>query len=377
MPYLTRHARCLSARHLVSIVVALMLPVMMHPPLLAAQGDDSDVIGVVAEGEWEGPQFGTSITWTGEWTPEPEFSFSNTETEIEQISLQGNWGIYVGTTLLIREETLVSHRDFLQRSRADFNEERGYTLIESSENDLCAYFAYSTSENGKEYVVAIEVFYISDELIGVSEVIAPAPDLPQAFADIQNEITFNDETPFGYQYTSDTIPTAIVGITGATTYASPQFGAEVTWDDPWVPSLANTWSDADIGRDTLTIGSERSALSVSFEIIPGETLPEALERTAGGYASDELFADAAIEDEGSDDDGAWVVLTAEQGGSTVVVLLEATWFDEEAVTMQLVELVAWLDVMEVDLELARSTISIDGLDPFRSLPANPIDELIG
>jgi hypothetical protein len=377
MSSLFRHARCFGARPVVSIVVVLTLMSAACPPLVAAQDDGSGIVGVVAEGEWEGPQFGTSIAWTETWTPEPEFTFSNTETEIEQVSLKGDQGIYVGTTLLIRDETPESHRDFLQRTRAEFNEALDYTLIESSENDLCAWFAYSTIENGTEFVVAIEVFYISDELLGMSEVIAPAPKLPQAFADIQNEITFNGETPFGYYYTADTIPTAAVGITDANAYQSPQFGAEVTWNTSWEPKLASTWSDADAESDTLTIGSGLSDLSVTFANLPGETLEDVVGQGAAGYASDEYFADAVVASMGSDDDGAWLVLTAEQDGSTVVVLLEATWYDEDASTVQLLELVVWLEDVEIELDLARSTVSIDGLAPFGSLPADPLDAPAG
>jgi hypothetical protein len=360
-----------------SIVVVLSIAIPALPRATVAQADEDDLPGIVDEGTWEGPQFGTTVTWNEDWSPQPESTFSDKESEIEQVSLIGERGYFNATVLKVRDETLVSYRDSVQRTRAEVNVETDYHLIESSENDLSAYLAYTATSEGKELTVAIEIFFVSDDLIGMSEIVAWTSNLPALFDDVQSEVVFNDETPFGYYYTSATLPTAVVGFTGTRTYESPQFGAEVTWEVPWESILAETFSDSDDEIDTLTIGTTRSDLVTIFASIPGQTPAESLELRHDELESSGLFENIEVIDEGSDDEGAYLALTVDQDDATAMVLLEAIWLDEGDSVVQIVELMTWLENMESELESARKSVSIDGVEPFRYFPTAPVREALG
>jgi hypothetical protein len=59
-----------------------------------------------------------------------------------------------------------------------------------------------------------------------------------------------------------------------------------------------------------------------------------------------------------------------------MILLEASWLDEDETIVQVLEFTAWTEVIDAEFESAQEVIEINGDEPFRYFPSEPmLDEI--
>ncbi|MEJ7763460.1 MAG: hypothetical protein WKF80_11775 [Thermomicrobiales bacterium] len=165
------------------------------------------------------------------------------------------------------------------------------------------------------------------------------------------------------------------GLVDDTTYVSPQFEYEVTWDQPWVADEGGTRSRAD-RDDVLTLRDEGSdvplvIVGVNTDLLPGERLELIIEdRTA----SDPDLR-VALDPDNGDDFAAALLAYAPDDGATL----------HEYVEVSEGEAGEWLLVVDVRVPVedlagafgSSSSVEIDGDAIFQRDPATLLDASAG
>jgi hypothetical protein len=374
-------------RLLANVLLVLCIVFVSAPQVSAGQSDpDPEELGIVSDTEWESPQFGTTIEWSENWEPQFDgLTYSNLDDEIDGLSLLGEHGVYNAAVLGIRDETIESYRDFLLSFREEANADFEFELIESGDTDDTSYFAYTAIQDDKEFTVLVEVFYLPDELIGYSELLGWTFNLPELFDDIQAGIAIDGETPFGYYFTEETIPIDpdavdpeaehVTGLIDEQSYKGPLFGAEVTWDDPWAANPDITFSNGDSEAEVITLATTDTNFLITFAA-SDDSLADVLETRYAEFEDAGLTEDLTIIDQGTEGGTAWLAASGVQQDAPIMILLEATWLDEDETIVQVLEFTAWTEDIEAGFESAQETIDINGDEPFQYFPSKPmLDEI--
>ena len=379
-------------RQIVGLLLALC-PVFAAPTFGSAQPDsDPEDLGIVSDTEWESPQFATAVSWSGNWAPLFDGNtYSDLENEVDGLALLGDHGTYIAVALEIRDETIESYRDFILSFREEANADFDFELIESGDTEDTSYFAYTATQDGQQFTDIIEVFYLSDDLIGYSELLGWTYNVPVLFEEIQTEIELEGESPFGYYYTEDNIPVdpdavdpgadepepeSISGLIDEHSYEGPQFGAEVTWDEPWIADTESTFSQASSETEVLALDTSNASFFIIFAANPGDSPADALENRYAQIEDVGAFDDLEIIDEGTEGDITYLAATGDQENVTAMIVLEASWLDEEESVMQVVELTAWIEGIEAEFESAQEAVEINGDEPFKYFPSEPMTDEI-
>jgi len=347
--------------------------------VIAGQAD------AISGSEWESPQFGIVIAWNDEWEPqEASPAVSDEEGGVDSVALTGAHGNFRGTVLDMRDDTMETYRDYLLAQAEDLPD---YALVEAGENEDAAYFAYTAedeTQDDRQYTSIVEVFMLDDDLLAVSEAIGWSEALPDLFADVQENIDFDGQTPFGYYNTEETIPeaaavddggdSALPGLIDETSYEGPTHGGEVTWTDDWSVDFVNSGSDED--GDRLWLSSDSATLLIDFVTSDG-SLEDHLDDLFDQLGDFEEFEDLEVIEQDSDDDLAWLAVSAVNDDTLAIWLYEASWYDEDEEVLQLVEITAWADDLEASFEDVQDDIEIDGNEPFVYFPSEALIDALG
>jgi hypothetical protein len=168
------------------------------------------------------------------------------------------------------------------------------------------------------------------------------------------------------------------GFVDDTTWESPAFGTEITWDRPWEADTDAT-TVADDGEHLPLLG-DGYYLDVYLFAAFEETVPQYTERLIDLRVEDWKDGDfALIALEGDDEEWSAFAYTFEDQGVSWIGLIEITLVDDAFLTVQFV---TPLDDLDDAFETTMDTVEVDGDAPFvhhwdaRSLPdgdEDPID----
>jgi hypothetical protein len=166
------------------------------------------------------------------------------------------------------------------------------------------------------------------------------------------------------------------GVISDTAWESPQFGAGVTWggdfelvDDPeW------TFSDPDLGMDSVSLGTDTLYFSVTYISSPGETPDEYMDRVADLRADGVNAYSLVSRDANANGNVTSLIYLGDDRGDLYVAANEVTWFDEDAGILQFVVLNAWVDEAADGFAAAQDDIEVDGEAPFQLIEDADLDE---
>ncbi len=161
-----------------------------------AGGDLAD-LGVVEEGLYESPQFGTEVEWSNDWTPNPELVSSNEDDEVDNLGLNNEGGALVLVTIF--EAGDATPEDFaISWESDDFLEENASSeaevLLADSNDDESAVLIADTLEDGGE-VWALRQAYSLDggDTIAIVLMLSLAEDFPDNLEQAQDGIGIDGE----------------------------------------------------------------------------------------------------------------------------------------------------------------------------------------
>jgi hypothetical protein len=156
-----------------------------------------------------------------------------------------------------------------------------------------------------------------------------------------------------------------LGLIDETTWESPQFGTEVTWDDGAF-TVNEDWlsSDEETLVDVLSLGGDGTTVEIyavgitSTDYGASDYLADLMafrEDNLGDAGFEEVLADG-------DDETAWFAYSAAEGDDPFVALGEITFVDGEF--MHVAQLSVWLSDLEDGFPAVQDGIEVDGKEPF-------------
>ena len=161
-----------------------------------AGGDLAD-LGIVDDGLYESPQFGTEIEWSNDWSPDPEQFFSNEEDEVDGLGLINEGGALVLISILSAgEATPEDFADFWESD--DFLDENASSeaevLLADSNEDESAVLISDTLEDGTEFMALRQAYSVDggDTIVTVL-MVGLADDFPANLEEAQDGIGIDGE----------------------------------------------------------------------------------------------------------------------------------------------------------------------------------------
>jgi hypothetical protein len=159
-------------------------------------GNDADLdlveLGLVDDGLYESPQFGTEIEWSNDWTPNPELISSNEDDEVDNLGLNNEGGALVLVTIFEAGDATPADfaafwesDDFLEENASDEAE----VLLSDSTDDESAVLIVDTLEGGGELWALRQAYSLDGgDTIAIVLMLSLAEDFPDNLEAAQDGI---------------------------------------------------------------------------------------------------------------------------------------------------------------------------------------------
>lgn len=164
-------------------------------------GDDADVdleaLGVVDDGLYQSPQFGTEIEWSNDWAPSPELISSDEDDEVDNLGLNNEGGALVLITIFEAGDTTPA--DFAAFWESDeFLEENASAeaevLLSDSTDDESAVLIVDTLEDGGELWALRQAYSLDGgDTIAIVLMLGLAEEFPANLEEAQDGIGIDGE----------------------------------------------------------------------------------------------------------------------------------------------------------------------------------------
>jgi hypothetical protein len=158
------------------------------------------------------------------------------------------------------------------------------------------------------------------------------------------------------------------GLTGPTSYQSPQFGYDIAWELPWEPDADAIESNHGIGLDRLSLTAGTTRFQVFFVAAEDETPAEYAERFIDFRISYE--PSTRIVSTGERRGLSWIAYAFESEGMNAFGVVEISLM-EDGQALQVVEVMEYESTFDAAFGTANDMIDIEGVQPFRVLTGWP------
>jgi hypothetical protein len=166
---------------------------------------------------------------------------------------------------------------------------------------------------------------------------------------------------------------AELGLIDTLSYASPQFGIEVSWTDAWQADPAAMESDPARALDRLSIVSESSRFQVFLVSADGEPVESYLERFVEFRTADD--SSARVVSATTTGDHAVFAYHYIELGEDVYDLVEIRLVSNGSV-IQVVEVIAWADEFDAAFDQVDGEIEVGREAPFLSATGWPAESAV-
>jgi hypothetical protein len=161
---------------------------------------------------------------------------------------------------------------------------------------------------------------------------------------------------------------ADIGLVGPTSYQSPQFGFQITWDGTWDADPDSMESNPGIALDRLSIVSGTARFQVFYFAAEGETAAEYAARFMDFRLSGEPTMEVVTS--GDRRGVVWIAYTFESRGQVASGIVEIS-LAGDGTALQVVELIDVPESFESAFSSSMSSIQVEGEAPFRVLTGWP------
>lgn len=369
-----------------ALCLGLILAISGTQPLVAAQGttdeidDDLADAGVISETEWESPQFGTEVTWDGDWEV-LDSTLSDPDVSKDTLELGTDSDFLIVTLVESADETPAEYFARLLELREDGVE--NFELLDENEADDFVAFTMLGTSDDRPFAFVGEVRYLNeaDDLLILIQLTSWTEDVADAFDDAQDNITIDGDELFE-QYTTDTLPELDVepepssdeadapnledlGVIAEGEYVSPQFDTEATWTSRWEVVETNLYSNEETLVDNIELTDPKAnSFQLSLLVSNDETPEEYVERLLEARNDADDSGEVEIIGQGDVEDRSFVIYITTIQDTVTYVYSEIGYYDEDDEVLIKTEIFAEPDSAQSVFDRVQKDIEIDGDPPF-------------
>jgi hypothetical protein len=174
----------------------------------ASGGSDDDgadelaALGLVEDGLYESPQFGTEIEWSTDWVPNPELLSSNEDDEVDNLGLNNDGGALVLVTVFAAGEA--TPEDFAAYWQSDdfldenASPEAEILLADSTRNESAVLTA-DVLEGGGEFWSLRQAYSLDGgDTIAIVLMLSVADDFPDNLEEAQDGIAIDGDPALSF-----------------------------------------------------------------------------------------------------------------------------------------------------------------------------------